>query len=332
MNLLASLRYLVALSEHRHFARAAQACHITQPALSNALRALEKEFGITIVQRSRTYAGLTPEGERVLASAQRMLHEHALLAQDLHSTLARPQGVLRLGVVPTAVPMAARFAALLQAAQPGIKPVLRSMSSPEIEAGLANFSLDIGLGFVERVKKRGSPFAAQVQYSEHYFLLRRKPRAEKRKSHTELASGKLPGKALAFGPATTWQAAAQVPLCLLTPEMHHRSIVDAAFAKAGSPVVPVMETNSILSLVLAVAAGQMSSVLPGSLVAVAQGQALEHGGLQALPLVEPTVSTPMGFITLAQAEPSRVLQAALALVGQAPWRAELARHSGTLTR
>ncbi len=328
MNLLASMRYLVALSEHRHFARAAQACHITQPALSNALHALEKEFGITIVQRERTYAGLTPEGERVLASAQRMLHEHALLAQDLHSTLAQPQGVLRLGVVPTAVPMAARFAALLQAAQPGIAPVLRSMSSQEIEAGLANFSLDLGLGFVERVKKRGSPFAALVQFNEHYFLLQRKPLAKKRQ-----ATQALPlGKALSFGPATTWQAAALLPLCLLTPEMHHRSIVDAAFAKAGTHVKPVMETNSILSLVLAVAAGQMSSILPGALVAVAQGQALEHGGLQALPLVQPTVSTPVGFITRAQAAPSRVLQAALALASQPHWHNDLARHSGTLTR
>ena len=50
MNLLASLRYLVALHEHRHFGRAAQACHITQPALSNALRALEKEFGVVVVR------------------------------------------------------------------------------------------------------------------------------------------------------------------------------------------------------------------------------------------------------------------------------------------
>ena len=82
MNLLPSLRYLVALNEHRHFGRAAQACHITQPALSNALRALEAEFSAVIVKRDRNYVGFTPEGEIILASAQRMLHEHALL-QDL---------------------------------------------------------------------------------------------------------------------------------------------------------------------------------------------------------------------------------------------------------
>src|SRR5688572_29442313 len=83
MNLLASLRYLVALSEHRHFARAAEACHITQPALSNALRALEQEFGTPIVRRGRTFAGLTEEGERILLTARRMLHEHELLQQEL---------------------------------------------------------------------------------------------------------------------------------------------------------------------------------------------------------------------------------------------------------
>ena len=46
MNLIASMRYLVALNEHRHFGRAAQACYITQPALSNALRALEEELSL----------------------------------------------------------------------------------------------------------------------------------------------------------------------------------------------------------------------------------------------------------------------------------------------
>ncbi|MFM6991368.1 MAG: LysR family transcriptional regulator, partial [Rhodoferax sp.] len=50
MNLLSSLRYLVALQEHKHFGRAAEACHITQPALSNAIRALEREFGVVIVK------------------------------------------------------------------------------------------------------------------------------------------------------------------------------------------------------------------------------------------------------------------------------------------
>ena len=95
MNLLASLRYLVALQEHRHFGRAAQSCHITQPALSNAIRALEREFNVVIVKRDRNFAGLTPQGERVLASAQLMLHEHANLQQELQSETLAPRGPVR---------------------------------------------------------------------------------------------------------------------------------------------------------------------------------------------------------------------------------------------
>ena len=219
MNLLASLRYLVALNEHRHFARAAQSCHITQPALSNALRALEKEFGTAIVKRSRTYAGLTPEGERVLATAQRMLHEHVLLQQDLASGAGQPRGALQLGVVPTAVPLAARFAARLQAAYPGIAPVVRTMSSQAIEEGLDKLSLDLALGFSERLGLPGSRFTALAQYNEHYFLVRR-ARARGR-----------PVNRLRLGKPTTWAEAAQHPLCLLTPEMHNRSLVDGAFAQ-----------------------------------------------------------------------------------------------------
>ena len=105
MNLLASLRYLAALNEHKHFGRAAKACHITQPALSNALRALEEEFGIAIVRRGRSFAGFTAEGERVLATAQRMLHERELLQQDLNSVAGKPEGTLRIGAVPTAMPI-----------------------------------------------------------------------------------------------------------------------------------------------------------------------------------------------------------------------------------
>ncbi len=80
MNLFTSLRYVVALHEHKHFGRAAQACHISQPALSNALRALEEEFGTAIVKRGRVFEGFTPEGEQIFQAAQRI---HRALRQEL---------------------------------------------------------------------------------------------------------------------------------------------------------------------------------------------------------------------------------------------------------
>ena len=314
MNLLTSLRYLVALAEHRHFARAAESCHITQPALSNALRALEKELGTSIVKRARSYAGLTPEGERVLATAQRMLHEHALLQQELASRVGQPRGRLQLGVVPTAVPVAARFAAMLQATHPGIAPVVRTLSSQDIEEGLENLSLDMALGFTDRLKK-GGPLAVLAQYAEHYFLVRRLEQPA-RASKAELQ----------LGAAMPWADAAQLPLCLLTPEMHNRSIVDRAFAKAGAVVTPVMETNSVLTLALSVLAGDVCSVLPGAMVGAIRGQ----GELEALPLVEPEMVTAIGFMHLAKNSASRVLEAALALAKDERWLQHAAQHSGSL--
>ena len=312
MNLLTSMRYLVALNEHRHFGRAAQACHITQPALSNALRALEAEFRVVIVKRDRSYAGLTPEGERVLASAQLMLHEHAVLQQALSSEANAPRGTLRLGAVPTAMPIVARFAALLQARHPGIQPSVLSLSSSDLETGLEDLSLDLALGYTDRMHPHGARLAAWPQYTEHYFLLRR--------------AAKPHPQCLQIGKKMRWKEAAKLPLCLLTPEMHNRRIVDAAFTSAGEAVRPAIETNSILTMALSVVAGQVCSVMPGALVGVVRG----YRELEALPLVSPDIRTPIGFMSHASARPSRALEAALVLAQDAEWLRHAAAHSGLL--
>jgi DNA-binding transcriptional LysR family regulator len=308
MNLLDAMRYLVALEQHRHFGRAASACHITQPALSNALRALEAELNVAIVRRGRSYEGLTPEGERVLASANRLLREQELLRQDLHSSIGAPRGTLSIGAVPTAVPVAARFASQLQARYGGVKPVVRSLSSHEIETGLENLSLDIGLGYTER----GGKFTAIPQYDEHYFLLRR--------------ASVGAGTPLRLGSVLSWREAAAMPLCLLTPEMHNRSIVDAAFQTAGCEVTPAIETNSIVTMVLSVLDGEVCAVLPGALMSLVRGRS----GLEALPLREPEVHTPIGFMVAAGARPSRALEAALTLAQDGAWLRHAALQGGLM--
>lgn len=316
MNLLTSMRYLLALHDHRHFERAAKACHITQPALSNALRALERELGTPIVVRGRSYCGLTPEGEQVLASARRMLHEHERLQQSLASQADQPVGRLRLGAVPSAVPVATRFCALLRSRHPGVLPTLLSLPSGEIELGLKAMTLDLGLGFLERVQARGSGFQVLPQYRERLFLVTSAPPRSR-------ASKPTPSE---FKEAVDWADAAALPLCLLTPDMHNRSIVDAAFARAGVSVSPVMETNSVLSLALAVRTGSLASVMPGSLVASLR----EQPGLRFCPLVRPDVQTPVGFLTRREVAPTRVLAAALSLSKDPHWQAELATISGGL--
>ena len=312
MNLLASMRYLIALEEHRHFGRAAQACHITQPARSNALRTLEQEFGVVIVRRGRAYGGLTHEGEQVLTTAQRMLREHELLQQELHSSADAAQGSLRMAAVPTATPVLARFAARLRTMQPGILPTVLSMSSQDLERGLDSLAIDLGLGYLDRMNRRDTRLRAWPQYTEHYYLVRRaaSPNAAR------------------VGAGISWREAAALPLCLLTPDMHNRTVVDQAFASAGAgPVRPAIETNSVLTLVHAVLAGDVCSVMPGAMAATVR----VHEGLEALPLHAPDLLTEIGFMTPLAGRPSRALEAALDLLDTDDWRAQLAEHTGALS-
>ncbi|HSW03122.1 LysR family transcriptional regulator [Aquabacterium sp.] len=309
MNLFVSLKYLVALDDHRHFGRAALACHVTQPALSNALRALEESYGTAIVNRGRSFGGFTAEGERILASARRMLREQELLEQDLRSRADEPVGHLLIGAVPTAVPIAARFAARLQARHPGIRPSVRSMSSVELEARLEELALDMGLGYAERSEGSRAPLKLVPQYDEHYFLLRK------------AADPQVPGLRMAL--PMRWSDAAELPLCLLSPEMHNRSIVDRAFKAAGASATAAIETNSILTLGLSVLAGNVCSIMPGTLVGAVQG----YAGLEAVPLMAPQVQVPVAFMVHDSNLPSRTLAAALVMAQEADWLQQARQHA-----
>jgi DNA-binding transcriptional LysR family regulator len=308
MNLFVSLKYLIALDDHRHFGRAALACHVTQPALSNALRALETNFGTSIVKRGRNFAGFTPEGERVLVSARRIVREQELLRQDLESHADTPRGQLHIGAVPTAMPIAARFAAMLQDCHPGIEVTLRSLSSVELETGLESLALDMGLGYAERGDSGSAHLRVVPQYTEHYYLLRKQPPLAKQEQGTTLS----------------WAEAATLPLCLLSAEMHNRTIVDRAFREAGCRVNPAIETNSTMTLVLSVVAGRVCSVLPGALLETTRG----YPDLQLLPLTDPQVAIPIAFLVHDTNRPSRTLEAALAFAKDPVWLDHAARHSG----
>lgn len=304
MNLLDAYRYLTALSQHRHFGRAAHACHVTQPALSNALRALEAQLGVVIVRRGRQFEGFTPEGEHVLAAAWRMLAEQDALQSALAASQGHPSGRVVIGAVPTAVPVAARFAAELVRRHPDIRPQVRSLASRDIESGLESLSLDLGLGFLERVARYGgAALQAWPQYEEQVYLVTATaPSAPRRRASA------APGKPI------TWAEAAEHPLCLLTPDMHHRHLVDQAFREAlgGQVPSPVVETNSVLGLLTLAQTVGLSAVMPGALLPAAGAMP----GLDVRPLIRPTLRTAVGFFALADRPLPQALRAALALAAE----------------
>src|SRR5271165_5371509 len=99
------LEYLIALAREGHFAHAAAVCHVSQPTLSAAIRQLEIEMGVLIVKRGPRFHGLTEQGERVLAFAQRMASECERLREELADRGRQTFGTLRVGVIPSAIPL-----------------------------------------------------------------------------------------------------------------------------------------------------------------------------------------------------------------------------------
>lgn len=101
---LQDLRYLVAVAEHRHFGRAAEACHVSQPTLSSQIRKLEDDLGVKLLERTNKRVELTPVGSQILAHARQALaqaREMEHVAQAARDPLVGP---LKLGVIPTLAP------------------------------------------------------------------------------------------------------------------------------------------------------------------------------------------------------------------------------------
>ncbi|MEU0883427.1 LysR family transcriptional regulator [Lentzea sp. NPDC005914] len=235
--LLRQLEYLVALARERHFARAAEACHVSQPSLSAAISKLERELGVPIVSRGRRFESLTPEGERVLLWAHRMLADRDALQQDLSRMRESLSGVLRIGAIPTALPAAPLLTTPFCERYPHVRITLESLSSREIVRRLDEFELDIAMTYVD------SSVRALPLYEERYVLLT--PADE------EIASR----------PVARWADVAALPLCLLTSKMRNRRILDGIFADAGVQPVPMIEADTVATLYAHVATRKWSSVI-----------------------------------------------------------------------
>lgn len=124
------LQYLVALHEHGHFGRAAEASFVSQSTLSAGIRELESLLGVTLVERSRRVVRFTPLGEQVVAKAHRLLREAEELS-DLVQASGKPlAGELRMSVIPTIAPfLLPRILPRLRKERPNLKLFLREETS-----------------------------------------------------------------------------------------------------------------------------------------------------------------------------------------------------------
>lgn len=274
--LVRQLAYLAALAREEHFGRAAEACRVTQPTLSAGLRRLEDDLGLRLVRRGRRYEGLTPEGERMLVWAHRILADVDGLRSDLGAMTHGLAGRLRIGAIPTALPAVSLLTGPLRERHPGVDLSVTSATSREIEDGLERATLDVGLTYLDNEPLRG--VRSVELYRERYVLLTR------------------PGGRHAGAAQVAWRDIADVPLCLLDPSMQHRRIVDEAFAHAGvSPAPrPLLETNSITALVAHVRDGVAEAVVADTWLRL-----LDPGSpLRGVPLVGPDVRRTVGAVWL----------------------------------
>ena len=143
------LEYLLALAQEKHFGRAADACHVSQPTLSAAIRLLEEDLGAPIVERGHRYVGLTPQGQVALEHAHRILAEVENLRRGLEEIDKGLTGRLRIGVIPTALPIVSQLTGPFYARFPGVTVAVISLNSQEIDRGIEEFELDVGLTYLD---------------------------------------------------------------------------------------------------------------------------------------------------------------------------------------
>jgi len=147
MPTLRQLEYLVAVADLQHFGRAADACHVSQPTLSQQLRALEDRLGVILIERRASGAELTPIGREISARARRL----AIEVQDIRDLARRAGerlvGTLRFGVTPTLGPyLMPPIVATLHREQPDLRMHIREGIPEEQALALARGALDMLLG------------------------------------------------------------------------------------------------------------------------------------------------------------------------------------------
>lgn len=268
---LRQLEYLIALSQEKHFSRAARRCNVSQPSLSNALKQLEAELGTPIILRHQRFQGFTAEGMRIVEWCKRILADRNAMLQELALLRKNLSGRLRLGAMPTSTTLLPIFVKEFLRLHPAVHVEINFLGLDRLRAGLTNFDLDVGITYLDQ---QLDPLASYSLYREHLYMM-------------VPDNGRFPD-----GATITWADAAELPLCLLSESMHERQLIEAACKRAGVHVGPRIESESIINLAFHVMQGEMATIIPSH---------FEHA-LEVFPrtrmirLVQPEVSREVGLV------------------------------------
>jgi DNA-binding transcriptional LysR family regulator len=284
--LIDKLEFLLALTREKHFGRAAEACGVTQPTLSAGIKQLEESMGVLLVNRGSRFHGLTPEGERVLDWARRIVGDTRNMRQEINSLRHGLTGRLRLAAIPTALAMVAALTTPFRERHPNVQFTIFSRTSMDVLARLENLEIDAGITYLDN-EPLGRVNTVPL-YRESYRLL---------------TSADAP---LGNRDSVTWAELADVPLCLLTPDMQNRRIIDRLLMSAGTDSRPMLESDSMILLFAHVRTGRWASVMPAKL---AETLGLTET-MRAIPIFEPDEVHTIGLV-VPEREPMTPLTKAL---------------------
>ena len=280
------LEFLLALAREQHFGRAAEACGVTQPTLSAGVKQLEDSFGVLLVNRGSRFQDFTPEGERVLDWARRIVGDSRAMREEVHALKHGLTGRLRIAAIPMAHAVIEPIITRYHDRHPEVQFSILSYNAQQILSLLENLEIDAGVTYLDH--ERNGRIASVPLYRERYCLL---------------TSADAP---LGARDKVTWAEVAEVPLCLLTPDTKIRRIIEDLVRAAGAELKPTLESNALILLYTHVRTGRWSTVMPVRLAATLG----LTDTLRAIPIVKPEASHSIGLVVLAR-KPMKPLTAAL---------------------
>ncbi len=280
------LEYLLALAREQHFGRAAESCGVTQPTLSAGIKQLEATLGVMLVQRGSRYIGLTAEGERTLDWARRIVGDSRSMREELKTLKFGLSGQLNIAAIPTALAIVESLTTPFREKHPDVRFSVHSRTSIQILSMLENLEIDAGISYLDNEPL--SRVSTVPLYQERYRLV------------TSAASP------LGRRDKVTWKEVGDIPLCLLTPDMQNRRIIDGLLRRAGADPQPTLVSNSMIVLFSHVRTGQWASIMP---MKIAETLGLTDT-IRAIPIVDPEAVHTIGLL-VPQREPLTPLAAAL---------------------
>lgn len=281
------LEMFIAVAKEGHFGRAAESLGITQPTLSTGIKQLEEALGVQLIFRGARYGGLTPEGARALVWARKLVGDTRAFREEMRVSRHGLSGHLRLAVIPTALTWAAILSAHFAQAHPKVRFTILSRTSTEVLKMLENLEVDAGLSYIGN-EPLGRMTTAPI-YTERYMLV----------CHAD--------NPLARQPEVTWADLAAENLCLLTPDMQNRRIINQCFMEADVTPDALVEANSTLVLAAIVEQGGWVTVLPGDMARfLAAGK-----GLAVVPIAGAHVEHKVGLVAPHREPHTPVLEALL---------------------